>query len=88
MEITLNITLLTGLVSLLLTGGVFLFAFQAFLLKGVNAMLDAKTQPLKENQARIEKDLNQFKTEMNQFKTEVNSELKELNAKLDKLLNK
>ncbi len=80
MEITV-ITLLTGLVSLLLTGGVFLFAFQAFLLKGVNAMLDAKTQPLKENQARIEKDLNQFKTE-------VNGELKELNAKLDKLLNK
>ena len=73
MEITV-ITLLTGLVSLLLTGGVFLFAFQAFLLKGVNAMLDAKTQPLKENQARIEKDLNQFKTEVN--------------AKLDKLLNK
>ena len=81
MEITLNITLLTGLVSLLLTGGVFLFAFQAFLLKGVNAMLDAKTQPLKDNQERIERDLNQFKTE-------VNGELKELNAKLDKLLNK
>ena len=73
MEITV-ITLLTGLVSLLLTGGVFLFAFQAFLLKGVNAMLDAKTQPLKENQERIERDLNQFKTEVN--------------AKLDKLLNK
>ena len=51
--------------------------------------------PVKDNQARIEKDLNQVKTEMNQvkiemnqFKTEVNGELKELNAKLDKLLNK
>ncbi len=74
MEITLNITLLTGLASLLLTGGIFLFAFQAFLLKGVNAMLDAKTKPLKENQERIERDLNQFKTEVN--------------VKLDKLLDK
>ena len=37
--------------------------------------------PVKENQAWIEKDLNQFKTE-------VNGELKELNTKLDKLLNK
>ncbi len=81
MEMSVNITLLTGLVSLLLTGGVFLFAFQAFLLKGVNAMLDAKTKPL-------EKELSQFKTEMNQFKTEMNQFKTEVNNKLDKLLNK
>ena len=74
MEISLNITLLTGLVSLLLTGGVFLFAFQAFLLKGVNAMLDAKTKPLEK--------------ELSQFKIEVNDKFKELNTKLDKLLSK
>ena len=37
--------------------------------------------PVKENQERIAKDLNQFKTE-------VNGELKGLNNKLDKLLNK
>ncbi len=74
MEITLNVTLITALIALLLTGGIFLFAFQAFLLKGVQAMLDAKTEPLKENQIRIEKELEQFK--------------KEVNIKLDKLLNK
>ena len=74
MEITLNVTLITALIALLLTGGIFLFAFQAFLLKGVHAMLDAKTEPLKENQVRIEKELEQFK--------------KEVNIKLDKLLSK
>ena len=51
--------------------------------------------PVKDNQERIEKEVNQFKTEMNQFKkemnqfkTEVNGDLKELNTKLDKLLDK
>ncbi len=63
-----------SLISLLLTGGIFLFAFQAYLLKRVNAMLDAKTKPL-------EQEINQLKTEMNQFKTEVTT-------KLDKLLSK
>ncbi len=44
--------------------------------------------PVKDNQERIEKDLNQFKTEMNQFKTEMNQFKTEVNTKLDKLLNK
>ena len=36
--------------------------------------------PVKENQARIEK-------ELNQFKKEVQSEIKEVNEKLDKIFN-
>ncbi len=75
MEITLNVTLLTALVALLLTGGVFLVAVLAFLLKGVSAMLkstennfNTKVELLKDNQTRME------------------SEIKEVKIKLDKLL--
>ncbi len=95
MEITLNVTLLTALFALLLTGGIFLFAFQAFLLRGVNAMLDSKTEPLKENQVRMEKDLNQLEKDINQLKeshirmeSELNQFKVEVNVKLDKLLSK
>ena len=86
MELTLNVTLLTALIALLLTGGIFLFAFQAFLLKGVHAMLTAKIDPLKENQERIEKDLNQFKTEVNAKFKEANNRFEEVNNKLDNKL--
>ncbi len=67
MEITLNVTLLTALIALLLIGGIFLFAFQAFLLTGVNAMLDAKTKPLKDNQARMEKRMDQIESKLDQL---------------------
>lgn len=76
MDINLNsvITLLSALIGLILTAGIFLFAFQAFLLRGINAIVDAKTEPLKK--------------ELSEFKSEVRTFQKEVTDKLDRLLNK
>ena len=63
MEITLDVTLLTALFALLLTGGVFLVAILAFLLRGVNAMLS----PLKDNQVRLESRMDRIETKLDQL---------------------
>ena len=87
MEITLNVTLLTALLALLLTGSVFLVAVLAFLLRGVSAMLRTNIEPLKnnfntkietlkDNQARIEKRMDSME-----------SEIKSVQIKLDQLLS-
>ncbi len=87
MEITLNVTLLTALLALLLTGSVFLVAVLAFLLRGVSAMLKTNIEPLKDNfntkietlkdnQARIEKRMDSME-----------SEIKSVQIKLDQLLS-
>ncbi len=63
MEITLDVTLLTALFALLLTGGVFLVVILAFLLRGVNAMLS----PLKDNQVRLESRMDRIETKLDQL---------------------
>ncbi len=75
--------ILFSLIAVLLTGGVFLLAFQAFLLKGVNAMLSAKIEPLKDNQVRIEAEVKEMKAEVKEIQTEV----KEITIKLNQLLS-
>ncbi len=66
-----------SLISLILTSGIFLFAFQAFLLKGVNAMLDAKTDKLKTNQDNLRKDVSRMESEIKSEQKKIKSELKE-----------
>ncbi len=69
---------------LLLTAGIFLLAFLAFLLSGVNALLNAKIEPLKDNQVRMETEIKGIQSEIK----EIQSEQKEITAKLDQLLAK
>ena len=60
MDITLNVTLLTALMALLLTGSIFLVGFLALLLTAFNAMLKSKTQPLETRMDRIASKLDQL----------------------------
>ncbi len=73
MEITLSVTLLTALFALLLTGGVFLVAILAFLLRGVNAMLS----PLKDNQVRLESRMDRIESDINRIESDI-KEIKSL----------
>ena len=53
-----------GLISLLFTGGIFLLAFLALLLRGITAIVDAKIEPLKQElravTAKLDKLLNRY----------------------------
>ena len=76
---------------LLLTAGIFLLAFLAFLLSGVNALLNAKIEPLKDNQVRLEVEIKEIKSEQKEImaeQKEIMAEQKEITAKLDQLLAK
>ncbi len=53
MTITLDFNLFTGLLTLIFSVGIFLFAFQTFLLKGVEAMLEVKFKRNKEEMVKI-----------------------------------
>ena len=98
MEITLNVTLLTALLALLLTGSVFLVALLAFLLRGVSAMLRTNIEPLKDNfNTKIELLKDNFNTKIellkdNQVRIEkrmdsMESEIKSVQIKLDQILS-
>ena len=84
MEVTLNVTLVTALIALVLTSVISFCSVFA----GLGFVFKILLQPVRENQASMQKELKEFKTEVKEFKTEVNGELKELNIKLDKILSK
>ncbi len=52
----------------------------SFLLVGVNALLNAKIEPLKDNQARIESEQKEIKMEIREIKSEIKAEQKEIKA--------
>ena len=60
-----------GIIQVILTTGIFLTALLAFLLSGMKAMLNASITPLKENQARMEKDINSLKEDVSVIKQAV-----------------
>ncbi len=73
MEITLNVTLVTALIALVLTSVISFCSVFA----GLGFVFKILLQPVKENQARMEKELKELKESQ-----------KELNIKMDNILSK
>ena len=51
----------------LFTAGIFFIGFLALLLTGFNSLLNAKIEPLKENQARFDGELKEIKGKLDQL---------------------
>ena len=73
MEVTLNVTLVTALIALVLTSVISFCSVFA----GLGFVFKILLQPVKENQARMEKELKELKESQ-----------KELNIKMDNILSK
>ena len=63
------------LISVLFTGGIFIIGFLSLLLVGINTLLNAKLEPLKENQALLKENQSRF-----------DKRLEKLESKIDLLL--
>ena len=77
------------LAAVLFSGGIFLLGFLSLLLVGFSALLNAKLQPLKENQARFDVELKEVKGELKILKAgqaSLEKRLDILEKKLDKIL--
>ena len=57
----------------LLTAGIFFMAFLALLLSGTKAMLNASIDPVKENQARMEKRIDTLELKLDQVLERISS---------------
>ena len=51
----------------LFIAGIFLIGFLALLLTGFNTLLNAKIEPLKDNQARFDSELKEIKAKLDQL---------------------
>ena len=60
-------------IQIVLTTGLFLIALLAFLLSGMKAILNASINPLKENQARMEKEITAVKSDIGTLKEDVSA---------------
>ncbi len=66
--------------TLLFTAGIFLIGFLALLLTGMNTILNAKIEPLKDNQARFDQRLTKLEAGQTKLSADI-AEIKQLLSK-------
>ncbi len=84
-----TLAVLLALLALILTSGIFLIAFKTFLLKGVNVMLNEKTesykQMLQEHSHSMHSEMDNIRSEMGAMKVEIKNNKAYMEKRLNQL---